>query len=156
MTISRLISRETAFIFGEYWNSSTKNVKLQTETDIETKKLMFSMQTPETQPKHIARDLKLRIPNLPHHTPVSKFCFRVRVHLPGGRGCVGFSVPCTRVRAKRKNVPFCFKLTLEPESGQPCRLNRAQPCRLGGHDHVMIVQQTWSCFLNKRKPNNII
>ena len=128
MTISPLISEKTAFIFGEYWNSSAKKVKLQTETDIETKKLMFSMQTPKTQPKQLARDLKLWIPNLPHHTLVSKICFRARVHLPGGRGCVGFPVPCTRVRAKCKNVPFCFKFSLEPDSGQPYRLSRAQPC----------------------------
>ena len=44
----------TAFNFGEYWKQSAKNVKLQTETDIETKKPMFSMQTPKTQPKNIA------------------------------------------------------------------------------------------------------
>ena len=31
-----------------------KNVKLQTETDIEIEKPMFSMQTPKTQPKNIA------------------------------------------------------------------------------------------------------
>ena len=92
--------RKTAFNFGEYRKSSTKNVKLQTETDIETKKLMFSMKIPKTQPKNSARDLKLRIPNLPHHTLVSKICFRAPIHLPGGSGCVGFPVPCTRVRAK--------------------------------------------------------
>lgn len=46
--------RKTAFNFGEYWKSGTKNVKLQTETDNETKKPMFSMQTPKTQPKNIA------------------------------------------------------------------------------------------------------
>ena len=45
---------KTAFNFGEYWKSGTKNVKLQTETDNETKKPMFSMQTPKTQPKNIA------------------------------------------------------------------------------------------------------
>ena len=44
----------TAFNFGEYWKQSAKNVKLQTETDIEIEKPMFSMQTAKTQPKNIA------------------------------------------------------------------------------------------------------
>ena len=46
---------KTAFNFGEYWKSGTKNVKLQTETDNKTEKPMFSMQTPKPNPKTLPR-----------------------------------------------------------------------------------------------------